>query len=57
MTTYKCTFSGTGDGVALNNFLDGSEHDNGDDGCNDRNVENVYLMRFLHDNESNRVNF
>ena len=35
----------------------GSEHDNGDDGCNDENVYNVYLLSFLHDNESNRVNF
>ena len=34
-----------------------SEHDNGDDGCNDENVYNVYLLSFLHDNESNRVNF
>ena len=34
-----------------------SEHDNGDDGSNDENVYNVYLLSFLHDNESNRVNF
>ena len=30
----------------------GSEHDNGDDSCNDGNVEKVYLVSFLHDNES-----
>ena len=34
----------------------GSEHTNGDDGCNDESVYNVYLLRFLYDNESNRVN-
>ena len=33
-------------------LYDGKEHDNGDDGCNDGNVENVYLVSFLHDNES-----
>ena len=33
-------------------LYDGSEHDNGDDGSNDGNVENVYLVSFLHDNES-----
>ena len=33
-------------------LYDGSEHDNGDDGCNDGNVEDVYLVSFLHDNES-----
>ena len=38
-------------------FKCGSEYDNGDDSCNYWNVENVCLMRFLHDNESNRVNF
>ena len=35
----------------------GSEHANGDGGCNDESVYNVYLLSFLHDNESNRVNF
>ena len=33
-------------------LYDGSEHDNGDDSCNDGNVEKVYLVSFLHDNES-----
>ena len=35
----------------------GSEHANGDGGCNDESVYNVYLLNFLHNNESNRVNF
>ena len=33
-------------------LYDGSEHDNGDDACNDGNVENECLVNFLHDNES-----
>ena len=38
-------------------FYNGSEYDNNDDGCNDKNVEIVYGLSLLHDSESNKVNF